>query len=34
VVSHDVDFARSAAVVHKMVAGKVVQSGPPEEVLN
>ena len=33
VVSHDVDFARSAAVVHKMVAGKVVQSGPPEEVL-
>jgi ABC-type polar amino acid transport system ATPase subunit len=33
VVSHDVDFAKSAAVVHKMVAGKVVQSGPPTEVL-
>jgi ABC-type polar amino acid transport system ATPase subunit len=34
VVSHDTDFAKSAAVVHKMVAGKVVHSGPPGEVLN
>jgi ABC-type polar amino acid transport system ATPase subunit len=33
VVTHDTDFARSAAVVHKMVAGKVAASGPPEEVL-
>jgi ABC-type polar amino acid transport system ATPase subunit len=33
VVSHDMDFAKSAAVVHKMVAGKVVQSGPPDAVL-
>jgi ABC-type polar amino acid transport system ATPase subunit len=33
VVTHDVDFAKSATVVHKMVAGKVAQSGPPEEVL-
>lgn len=33
VVTHDTDFARSAAVVHKMIAGKVAQSGPPEEVL-
>jgi ABC-type polar amino acid transport system ATPase subunit len=33
VVTHDVDFAKSAAVVHKMVAGKVAASGPPEEVL-
>ena len=33
VVTHDTDFARCAAVVHKMVAGKVAQSGPPDEVL-
>jgi ABC-type polar amino acid transport system ATPase subunit len=33
VVTHDTDFARSAAVVHKMVAGKVAASGPPAEVL-
>ena len=33
VVTHDTDFARSAAVVHKMVAGRVAASGPPEAVL-
>ncbi len=33
VVTHDLDFARGAAVVHKMVAGKVAKSGPPAEVL-
>lgn len=33
VVTHDTDFARSAAVVHKMVAGKVAASGPPAEIL-
>lgn len=33
VVTHDIDFAKGAAVVHKMVAGKVAVSGPPEEVL-
>ena len=33
VVTHDTDFAKCAAVVHKMVAGKVARSGTPEEVL-
>ncbi len=33
VVTHDTDFAKCAAVVHKMVAGKVAQSGTPDEVL-
>ncbi len=33
VVTHDTDFAKCAAVVHKMVAGKVAKSGTPEEVL-
>ena len=33
VVTHDTDFAKCAAVVHKMVAGKVAKSGPPDEVL-
>ena len=34
VVTHDLDLARSAAVVHQMVAGRVANSGPPNEVLN
>ena len=33
VVSHDMDFARRAAVVHRMEAGRVTRSGAPEEIL-
>ena len=33
VVTHDMDLAREATVAHKMVAGQVVRSGPPGEVL-
>ena len=33
VVTHDMDLAREATVAHKMVAGRVVQSGPPGDVL-
>jgi ABC-type polar amino acid transport system ATPase subunit len=33
VVTHDMDLAERATVVHKMAAGRVVQSGPPGEVL-
>jgi ABC-type polar amino acid transport system ATPase subunit len=33
VVTHDLDFAKCAAVVHMMVAGRVTKSGSPEEVL-
>ncbi|CAN5300060.1 glutamine ABC transporter ATP-binding protein GlnQ [soil metagenome] len=33
VVTHDMDFAERATVVHKMEAGRVVKSGPPGEVL-
>lgn len=33
VVTHDMDLAREATVAHRMVAGEVVRSGPPLEVL-
>jgi ABC-type polar amino acid transport system ATPase subunit len=33
VVSHDMDFAKRAAVVHRMEAGRVTHTGPPGEVL-
>jgi len=33
VVTHDMDLAERATVVHKMVAGRVVKSGTPAEVL-
>ena len=33
VVTHDMDLAREATVAHKMIAGQVVRSGPPAEVL-
>jgi ABC-type polar amino acid transport system ATPase subunit len=31
-VTHDTDLAKFAAVVHRMEAGRVTHSGPPEEV--
>ncbi|HEY2783367.1 MAG TPA: amino acid ABC transporter ATP-binding protein [Fimbriiglobus sp.] len=34
VVSHDTEFVRGAATVHRMEAGKIVQSGPPTAVLD
>jgi ABC-type polar amino acid transport system ATPase subunit len=34
VVTHDMDLARRATVVHRMVAGQVAQSGPPETIFN
>lgn len=33
VVTHDMDLARQATVVHRMAAGKIVQSGPASDVL-
>lgn len=33
VVTHDMDFAEQATIVHKMKAGEIVKSGPPAEVL-
>jgi ABC-type polar amino acid transport system ATPase subunit len=33
VVTHDMDFAEQATVVHLMKAGEIVQSGPPAEIL-
>ncbi len=33
VVTHDMDFAERATVVHRMKAGEIVKSGPPNEVL-
>ncbi|MBL8864737.1 MAG: amino acid ABC transporter ATP-binding protein, partial [Planctomycetia bacterium] len=33
VVTHDMDFAERATVVHRMKAGEIVKSGPPGEVL-
>ncbi len=33
VVTHDMDLAREATVAHRMVAGQVVRSGPPGDVL-
>jgi ABC-type polar amino acid transport system ATPase subunit len=33
VVTHDMDLAKQATTAHRMVAGKIVQSGPPAEVL-
>lgn len=33
VVTHDMDFAEGATVVHRMKAGEIVKSGPPGEVL-
>jgi ABC-type polar amino acid transport system ATPase subunit len=33
VVTHDMDLARQATVVHEMVAGRIVRSGPPKEIL-
>ena len=33
VVTHDMDLAREAHTVHRMVAGRIDQSGPPNEVL-
>jgi ABC-type polar amino acid transport system ATPase subunit len=34
VVTHDMDLAKQANVVHRMVAGTVAQSGTPSEILN
>jgi ABC-type polar amino acid transport system ATPase subunit len=34
VVTHDMDLAREAHTVHRMVAGRIERSGPPNEVLN
>jgi len=33
VVTHDMDFAERATVVHLMVAGTIAKSGPPRDVL-
>ncbi len=33
VVTHDMDLAKQATTAHRMVAGKIVQSGSPAEVL-
>lgn len=33
VVTHDMDLAREATVAHKMIAGRVVSSGSPADVL-
>jgi ABC-type histidine transport system ATPase subunit len=33
VVTHDMDLARQATIVHRMVAGQIVQSGSPNELL-
>jgi ABC-type polar amino acid transport system ATPase subunit len=33
VVTHALEFARQAHTVHRMVAGKIAASGPPNEVL-
>ncbi len=33
VVTHDMDFARQATTVHRMVAGRIERSGTPAEVL-
>jgi ABC-type polar amino acid transport system ATPase subunit len=33
VVSHATDFVRGAATVHRMEAGKIVQSGQPKDLL-
>jgi ABC-type polar amino acid transport system ATPase subunit len=33
VVTHDMDFAERATVVHRMEAGRIVRSGPPAEIL-
>lgn len=33
VVTHDMDFAKQATIVHRMVAGKIAQSGPPTELI-
>ena len=33
VVTHDMDFAERATIVHRMKAGEIVKSGPPGEVL-
>lgn len=33
VVTHDMDFAEQATVVHEMKAGEIVLSGPPDAVL-
>ncbi len=34
VVTHDMDFAERATVVHRMVAGRVVRSGSPADILH
>ena len=34
VVTHDTEFVRPADVVHRMEAGRVVNSGSPAEVLD
>jgi ABC-type polar amino acid transport system ATPase subunit len=33
VVTHDMDFAEQATIVHRMVAGTIAQSGSPADVL-
>lgn len=33
VVTHDMDFAKQARMVHRMEAGKITRSGPPSDVL-
>lgn len=33
VVTHDMDFARQATIIHRMVAGRIERSGPPNEIL-
>ncbi len=34
VVTHAMEFARQAHTVHRMVAGRIEKSGPPEQVLS
>lgn len=33
VVTHDMDLAREATIAHRMVAGEIVRTGPPADVL-
>ncbi len=34
IVTHDMDFAEQATVVHRMEVGRITRSGPPQDVLN
>lgn len=33
VVTHDMDLAKQATTAHRMVAGRIISSGPPTEIL-